>query len=230
MRLSARDFRINVPLSWEILSLGGVTLTRQSTVSVLILVVNQTLYSYGGELQIAVHGIISRMLMFCFFPVMGLVQGFIPIAGYNYGSKKFDRVRDTINIAIKYIVLVSTIIFISIMVGANSMVSIFSKETELISAAPRVLRIVFLVTPLIAIQLIGSAYFQAAGKVAPALILTLTKQGLFLIPLVLIMPKFFGLDGVWYSFPIADLLSTLVTWWFLRKEVNQNLQQGYSLS
>jgi putative MATE family efflux protein len=230
MRLSAKDFKINVSLSWEILSLGGVTLTRQGTASILILVLNQTLYSYGGELQIAVHGIVSRMLMFCLFPVMGLVQGFIPIAGYNYGAQNFDRVRDTINTAIKYTALVSTIIFICIMVGAGQMVTVFSKETELTSAASVALRIVFLVTPLIAFQLIGSAYFQAAGKVIPALILTLTKQGLFLIPLVLIMPKFLDLDGVWYSFPIADLLSTMVTWWFLRKEINQNLRQEYSPS
>ena len=230
MRLSTRDFKINVPLSWEILSLGGITLTRQGTISVLILVVNQTLYSYGGELQIAVHGIISRMLMFCLFPVMGIVQGFIPIAGYNYGAKKYERVKDTIIIAIKYAALISTIVFISIMAGANLMVSIFSKEKELIESAPNALRIVFLVTPLIAVQFIGSAYFQAVGKVVPALILTLTKQGLFLIPLVIIMPKFFGLDGVWYSFPIADLLSTIITWWFLKKEVNHNLHPVISSS
>jgi putative MATE family efflux protein len=224
IRLSSKDFKINIPLSWEVLSLGGVTLTRQGTVSLLILVVNQTLYSYGGELQIAVHGIISRMLMFCLFPVMGIVQGFIPIAGYNYGAKKFSRVSDIIDTAIKYASIVSAIVFLTIMVGANPMVSVFSNEKELIETASSALRIVFFVTPLIAIQLIGSAYFQAAGKVIPALILTLTKQGLFLIPLVLIMPNFFGLNGIWYSFPIADLLSTLVTWLFLKKEIKLKLQ------
>jgi len=228
MRLSSRDFRINLKISWEVLSLGGVTMTRQGTASVLILVVNQTLFSYGGELQIAVHGIISRMLMFFLFPVMGMVQGFIPIAGYNFGSGKFERVRKTIDTAIKYATIVSILVFISIMFGADSMVSVFSKESELINSSSGALRIVFLVTPLIAIQLIGSAYFQAVGKVMPALILTLTKQGLFLIPLVLILPSFFGLNGIWYSFPIADLLSTLVTWWFLRKEVRQNLNQQIS--
>jgi len=82
---------------------------------------------------------------------------------------------------------------------------------------------VFLATPVITAQLVGSAYFQAAGKALPALILTLLKQGFFLIPLVYILPKFFGLQGVWYSFPVADILATIVTLIFLRLEVRKNL-------
>ena len=164
--------------------------------------------------------------MFCLFPVMGIVQGFIPIAGYNYGANKIDRVRESINTAIKYAAIVSCFIFVMIMAGANPMIAIFSKELALINSAPNALRIVFLVTPLIAIQLIGSAYFQAVGKVAPALVLTLSKQGLFLIPLVILMPRFFGIDGVWYSFPVADLMSTLITWIVLKREINNNLQKN----
>jgi Na+-driven multidrug efflux pump len=200
-----------------------VTLARQGTISLLILIMNHTLFRYGGEIAIAIYGIISRMIMFSLFPVMGLVQGFVPIAGYNYGAEYWARVKDVVNKSIKYGVFLSFLIFISIIFGADIIVKVFSKDSEILKLTPAALRIAFLATPLIAVQLIGAAYFQAIGKPLPALILSLSKQGFFLIPLVLILPLFFGLNGVWYSFPIADLSSTFVTWLFLKKEINERL-------
>ncbi|RZK11014.1 MAG: MATE family efflux transporter, partial [Flavobacterium sp.] len=93
-------------------------------------------------------------------------------------------------------------------------------DPEVIAETPNALRWVFAASPIIAIQLIGAAYFQAAGKAKKALFLTLTKQGFFLIPLVLILPNFFGIFGVWVAFPIADILSTIITAYFLKKEMN----------
>jgi Na+-driven multidrug efflux pump len=124
-----------------------------------------------------------------------------------------------VNSAIKYGVIMSFIIFVVIIAGAQFLVEVFSSDSFLLHHTPDALRIAFLATPFIAVQLIGTAYFQAIGKAFPALILSLTKQGFFLIPLVLIMPLFFGLDGVWYSFPLADIASTIVTWYMLRKEI-----------
>jgi putative MATE family efflux protein len=215
--------RVDLNIAREILSLGSITLARQGTISLLILIMNHTLFRYGGEIAIAMYGIISRMIMFALFPVMGLVQGFVPIAGYNYGAQYWGRVKDVVNRAIKYGVFLSFLIFLSVVVGANTIVKVFSQDTEILSMTPAALRIAFMATPLIAVQLIGAAYFQAIGKAGPALVLSLSKQGFFLIPLVLIMPLFFGLDGVWYSFPIADLSSTLVTWIYLKKEINNRL-------
>ena len=88
---------------------------------------------------------------------------------------------------------------------------------------PDALRWVFAATPVIVIQLIGAVYFQAIGKAVPALLLSLTKQGFFLIPLVLILPNYLGVFGVWIAFPIADVLSTVVTGYFLRRDVTKNL-------
>jgi Na+-driven multidrug efflux pump len=82
----------------------------------------------------------------------------------------------------------------------------------------------FLVTPIVTMQLIGSAYFQAAGKAMPALLLTLLKQGIFLIPLAYILPMYYGVNGVWWSFPIADTLATIITIWILKREVDKNLK------
>ena len=223
LHLSRKHLRIDLSIAREITSLGGVTLARQGTISLLVLVLNHTLFRYGGEMSIAVYGIISRMIMFALFPVMGLVQGFVPIAGYNYGAEYWLRVKEVVNTAIKYGVALSFVIFITILLGADSIVRIFSKDVEILMETPYALRIAFLATPLIAVQLIGASYFQAIGKPGPALILSLSKQGFFLIPLVLILPVFLGIDGVWIAFPIADLSSTLVTWLYLKKEINGRL-------
>ena len=223
INLERKHLRIELNIAREITSLGGVTLARQGTISLLVLVLNHTLFRYGGEVSIAVYGIISRMIMFALFPVMGLVQGFVPIAGYNYGAEYWNRVKEVVNTAIKYGVALSFIVFITILLGADTIVKVFSQDTEILNETPFAMRIAFLATPLIAVQLIGASYFQAIGKPGPALVLSLSKQGFFLIPLVLILPLFFGINGIWASFPIADLSSTLVTWLYLRREINRRL-------
>ena len=105
----------------------------------------------------------------------------------------------------------------------EAIVGIFTEDKELLSKTPNALLIAFLATPVITAQLIGSAYFQAAGKAIPALLLTLLKQGVFLIPLVYILPKYYGINGVWMAFPIADILATSITVLYLRKELNKNI-------
>ncbi|MEN8787894.1 MAG: MATE family efflux transporter, partial [Flavobacteriaceae bacterium] len=196
---------------------------------------NNILFNLGGEPLIAVYAIIGRMLMFAFFPVFGVTQGFLPIAGYNYGARKYERVRVSINTAIKYAAFVATLVFIGLMVFPEAITSLFlsdragipeiEKTTNLfvMQHAPPAMRWVFAATPIIALQLIGAAYFQAVGKAIPALLLTLTRQGFFFIPLILTLPLYLGELGVWISFPIADILATVVTGYYLRKEIRQSL-------
>ena len=223
LKLQPRHFKFNFPIVKEITELSFVTFSRQGVVSILSIILNHTLYTYGGEHSIAVYGIISRMLMFALFPVLGITQGFIPIAGYNYGAGNYNRVEESIKISIKYAAFLAALIFVFILFFAQSIVSVFTTDPKVIAETPDALRWVFAASPIIAIQLIGAAYFQAAGKAKKALILTLSKQGFFLIPLVLILPNFFGIFGVWVSFPIADVLSTLITGYFLKKEMNIKL-------
>ena len=161
--------------------------------------------------------------MFALFPILGVTQGFLPIAGYNYGAKNYVRVSESISTSIKWAAGLATVIFIIILIFAEPIVSVFSTDLDIIKETPNALRIVFGASPIIAIQLIGAAYFQAAGKAFPALLLTLTKQGFFLIPLILILPNYYGIFGVWVSFPIADVLATLVTGYFLKREMNRKL-------
>ncbi|MDT7831742.1 MATE family efflux transporter [Flavobacteriaceae bacterium S356] len=222
--INLKHFALDFNIVKEIVQLGGVTIIRQGTISLLIIILNYTLFKYGGEISIAIYGIINRVMMFALFPVLGVTQGFLPIAGFNYGANDAKRVKETIKTAIIYGTSVATIIFLFIVTFPETVSSIFTKDPDLIAKTPHALWIAFLATPVITTQLIGSAYFQAAGKALPALILTLLKQGIFLIPLVYIMPKFFGIDGVWYSFPIADVLATLITYIYLRREMKLHLQ------
>lgn len=223
LKISWSHLGLNFSLVKEIASLGGVTLARQAVVSVTYLFVNNILFDLGGESSITVYAIIGRMLMFALFPVLGITQGFLPIAGYNYGAHQYDRVKESIGTAIKYAALLGLLVFALIMAFPEQITRVFTDDVEVLRETPDAMRWVFAATPIVVVQLIGSAYFQAVGKARPALFLTLTRQGFFFIPLVLILPKFLGEFSVWISFSIADLLSTLVTGYYLHKEVRTKL-------
>ncbi|TCI91111.1 MATE family efflux transporter [Tenacibaculum sp. M341] len=221
IRISAKCLRLQKSIVAEISSLGVVTLVRQATSSILIIVLNYSLYKYGNETSVAIFGIINRLMMFIFFPVFGIVQGFLPIAGYNYGAELFDRVRETLKISIIYGTLICVVIFIAILLFKNEMVSVFTTDETLLTQTPEALLICLLATPFIAVQLIGASYFQAVGKATPALILTLLRQSIFLIPFIILLPMFFELKGIWFAFPISDILATIVTYFFLKKEIDK---------
>ena len=225
LQLKARHFKFNIPIVKEITELSFVTFSRQGVVSILAIILNHTLYTYGGEHSVAIYGIISRMLMFALFPILGITQGFLPIAGFNYGAGNYERVKESVLLSIKYAAFLATVIFVVILIFAKPIVAVFTTDPLVIEQTPEALRWVFAASPIIAVQLIGAAYFQAAGNAKKALLLTLSKQGFFLIPLVLILPNFLGIFGVWIAFPIADILSTLLTGYFLKKEMNTKLIQ-----
>ena len=109
------------------------------------------------------------------------------------------------------------IIYLLILLFNVQIVYLFSSDPKILAVTPNAMTVVFMAMPIILIQLIGASYFQAIGKARPALLLTLTKQGFFLIPLVYILPQYWGVEGIWYSFPIADILSSLVTYYFLQR-------------
>ena len=217
------SFKLQPALIKEISSLGSVTLARQAMVSITVLLVNNILFSYRGESSIAVYAIIRRMLMFATFPILGITQGFLPIAGYNYGAQNVQRVRKVINISIRYSVILATTIFLFIFFFAEQIPGIFSKDNAVATETPLALRYVFAALPIIGVQLIGAAYFQAIGKAIPALLLTLSRQGLFFIPLLFILSHFYGVMGVWMAFPVADVFSTLMTAYFLNRAVTKQL-------
>ena len=224
LQIIPKNFKLDFKIVQEIAKLGGVSIVRQGAISILMIVLNYSLYTYGGEISIAVFGIINRVMMFALSPVLGVSQGFLPVAGFNIGAKKNDRVKETIKKSIYFGSILGTLIFIGIVIFKEQIIWIFTNDATLLEKTPDAMLVVFLVTPIVTMQLIGSAYFQAAGKAMPALLLTLLKQGIFLIPLAYFLPIYYGIDGVWWSFPIADSLATIITVLVLKREVSKNLK------
>lgn len=221
LKLKWSDLHLDFLLAKEIGSLGFVTLARQATVSVSILIINNILFDLSGETGVAVYAIISRMLMFAFFPILGITQGFVPIAGYNYGANYRNRVIEVVRTALIYASLLSALVFGCILLFSEEIPRVFTYEPEVINEASKAIIWVFIAMPVVSIQLIGAAYFQAIGKALPALLLTLTRQGFFLIPLVYLLPFWMGQKGVWVAFACADFLATLVTGLFLWLEIKR---------
>jgi putative MATE family efflux protein len=226
LKLSRKYLKVDFPIIKEIGALGSVTFARQGTISLLSVVLNNSLFVYGGELALSVYGIISRLLMFANFPVIGITQGFVPIVGYNYGAKLVDRVKRMIRLSMVSATAIAVSIFTLIMVFSPQIVSLFTNDADLIERTTPALRAVFLATPLIAINLLGSAYFQAIGRAKPAFILSLSKQGFLLIPLIFLLPLQFGIYGIWFSFPIADVGAALITAVYLKHHFRKNPLEG----
>lgn len=216
MPLNGKYCKLNLGISKEILGLGTVTLARQGVISILATVLNNSLYTYGGEMALSAYGIISRVMMFAYFPILGITQGFIPIVGYNFGARNEKRVRGIVRLSIFSASFFALIIFAVLMIFASDISSVFTKDQRLVDETAPAFRTVFLATPLLAVSLIISAYYQAIGKAWPALILALTKQGFFLIPLVLILPIFYGINGIWMAFPIADIGAALASYLYYK--------------
>ncbi|TAJ14538.1 MATE family efflux transporter [Marinilabiliaceae bacterium JC017] len=195
----------------ETLGLGASTLGRQGAASFIAIAANHTLFRYGGEQSVAVYGIINRLYMVLSAPINGLVQGFMPIAGFNFGARQFDRVRKVILTALTAGFLINFITFAIARLFSNELSSMFTNNVTVAHSAATALIIITLTWLTHPIQLIGSSYLQAVGKAKPAFLLTISRQILFLIPMILFLPNLMGEEGVWYAFVIADILTFIVS-------------------
>ena len=219
LKLIPDDLKLDFGLVKEITSIGSITLVRQSMFSILAIVLYSQLNKWGliayenalgqsgGSHAIAIYGLIRGFTLFVAFPIIGIMQGLMPIVSYNYGAKNWQRVRQSVWLAIKWTTSISIILLTIITVFPQELIEIFTEDKDLLNHTPRVLRLIFLSLPLMGIGFIGGGFFQAIGKPIPALVLTLARQGLFMIPLMYILSYFLGLDGVWFSMPLGEILA-----------------------
>ncbi len=221
LQINWSSLRLKAELVWESASLGVTTLARQGSASLLAVVVNNTLFPFGGADSIAIWGIIQRIAMFAFFPLFGLNQGFLPITGFNYGAKQFGRVLETLKVALIAATVLCSIGFLIVYLFSPQLMRLFTPDSDVVTQGKNIARIFFLATPIVGIQVLGAGYFQAVGKAVPALVLTLTRQVIILIPLVLIFSRIWGEMGVWMSFPIAEALACVITSAFLVGQVRK---------
>ena len=218
-RSSLRTRPHHFRLSWSIvrpailIGLGSGLRSAASVFTVIIL--NRSLAPYGGDIAIATFGVINRMIMFLFLPMFGIVQGMMPIVGYNHGADRPERVRQVIRL--------STIVTTAMTAGTTLLLlaipalllRIFTQDPEVISMGTPAIRIIILAFPTVGFQVVAAGMYQALGKPLPALVLALLRQVILLTPLILLLPRFFGLSGIWASFPIADGVAALITGWMM---------------
>lgn len=212
-----------------ILSIGMAPFLMYVCSSVIVILINKTLMSHGGDLYIGGYSIVNRIAMLFVMIVMGLNQGMQPIVGYNFGARKFDRVTRTLKYVIGCAVSVTTFGFIICQLFPQYITMLFTDDADLIAISSHGLRIVLIMFPFVGFQMVTSNFFQSIGMAPKAIFLSLTRQLIFLVPFLLIMPNFFGPDGVWMSMPMADsaatTLAAILLWKQFRKFRRMHAQQ-----
>ncbi|MBQ7017719.1 MAG: MATE family efflux transporter [Bacteroidales bacterium] len=195
----------------RILSVGMSPFFMNSTACLIVIVFNQGLKQYGGDLAIAAYGIVNKLTFLFIMVVMGLNQGMQPIASYNFGAKLYSRLENVVKHTAFCAIAVTTTGFIIAEIIPHQLVGMFTSDQELIEEAVKGVRISFMFYPIVGFQMVTSNFFRSIGYAGTAIFLSLTRQLIFLLPLMLILPKFIGLDGIWASMPLADLISCVVS-------------------
>lgn len=203
-------FRLKRKIVFDSLAIGMSPFLMNLAACLIVILINQGLKKYGGDLAIGAFGIVNRLVFIVVMIVMGLNQGMQPIAGYNFGAKLYDRVNKALKLTIIYATCVTTFGFLVGMLAPNLVVGIFTSDAELTELSATGLRITVMFFPIIGFQMVTSNFFQSIGMAGKAIFLSLTRQMLILLPCLLILPHFFGVAGVWYSMPVSDLLASLI--------------------
>ena len=203
-------FRLKRKIVFDSLAIGMSPFLMNLAACFIVIIINQGLKKYGGDLAIGAFGIVNRLVFIVVMIVMGLNQGMQPIAGYNFGAKLYGRVNKVLKLTIIYATAVTTFGFLVGMLVPDLVVGIFTSDAELTELSVTGLRITVMFFPIIGFQMVTSNFFQSIGMAGKAIFLSLTRQMLILLPCLLILPQFFGVAGVWYSMPVADLLASLI--------------------
>ena len=210
-------FRLDMRVAKDSLAIGMGPFLMNAAACLVTLFINQQLRRYSGDLGIGAYGICNRFVFMFIMICMGLNQGMQPIAGYNYGARQYSRVREVFWKTAKLGMAVTTFCFLIGMFIPKAAAGIFTHDEQLLELSARSMRILTLAFPIVGMQMIGTNFFQSLGMVNKSIILSLSRQILFLLPLLYILPRYIGSDGVWASFPISDVISTVMTLYMLGK-------------
>lgn len=219
-KLRVTKLRLEPAIVRHIISVGSAPFMMQFIASFLNALLNNQLMRYGGDLAVAVMGVIYSLAMLILMPIFGLNQGSQPIIGYNFGARQFARVFSAARLAIMMATLIASAGWLITRLAPGFLVQLFSRtDAGFGGAALQAIGIFFAMYPLIGFQIVAGGYFQAVGKPRQAMILSMSRQLIFLIPLIFILPLRFGLAGVFAAAPVSDLLSSLLTALFFFREL-----------
>ena len=213
-------FRFNWPVIKSVLYIGMAPFLINVAGASVNAIVNNSLVKYGGDNAIAAVVVFNRFVTIFVFVVLGICQGMQPILGYNYGQGKLDRLFKTLRLAATVAVVITTIGSIIGAVTPRAIASAFMQDENQIQCAIICLRITTIGFWMVGFQIVSTNFFQSLGMAGKAVFLSLTRQIIFMIPLLFILPPHFGLNGVWSAFPICDVISAfiaaLMLWWQVR--------------
>ena len=202
---------LDMRVAKDSLAIGMGPFLMHAAACLVTLFINQQLRKYSGDLGIGAYGICNRFIFMFVMICMGLNQGMQPIAGYNYGARKYSRVKEVFWKTAKIAMIITSICFIIGMFIPRAAVGIFTHDEELMTLSAKALRILVIAFPIVGFQMIATNFFQSLGMVRKSVILSLSRQILFLLPLLYLLPLGMGDNGVWASYPISDTLATLLT-------------------
>lgn len=210
-------FQIDWRIAGQSLAIGLGPFLMNSAACLVALFINQQLGKYGGDLAIGAYGIVNRLTMLFIMICMGFNQGLQPIAGYNYGARQYHRVKEVFMLTAKWETLVTSLCFLMAELIPGLAVSLFTNDPGMIEMASKALRVLCAGTAMVGFSITTSTLFQCLGMVKKSIFLSLSRQLIFLLPLIYSLPMWFQEKGVWMSFPIADMLSVAVAFVFVQR-------------
>ena len=229
IRLQRRFLHLERRIVGDIFSIGMSPFLMNVTACVIVIIINNALRNHGGDMAIGSYGIINRLLMLYLMIVMGLTMGMQPIIGYNFGARKPERVKQTLRLAITWGVCITTSGFLICELFPHAVSAVFTSDDVLIDMAAHGLRICVVMFPVIGAQIVIGNFFQNIGLAKMSLFLSLTRQLIFLLPCLLFFPGIWGLDGVWVSLPVSDLLAFLTAvaalLWYMRRQKRKEVAE-----
>lgn len=222
-RLMWHNFQLKLQIVLDVLAIGFSQFAFQLSTAALNVILNHALLKYGGNLAISAMGIALSINTIVIMPTMGISQGAQPLIGYNHGARKYKTSIQTLKMAMRWGMLVTTAGFVILELFARPIAAIFNgTDTALIDMAGRVIRVVNILLPIVPLQMMATTFFQAINQPFKAALLSLSRQILLVIPLVLILPLFMGLDGVFLAPVVADGLATLLAVVLLKQFFNRH--------
>lgn len=230
LKFSRRDLLLDLELVKMILAIGAAPFAMQLATSLVQVISNNALKNYGGDLAIGAMATISSISLMFLMPIFGINQGSQPIIGYNYGARQYSRVRQAFLYSLSFGTFILAIGFIIVEFFPTRIISLFNSDPELMAITVRGIRIYLFMLTFVSVSIIGSNLFQSIGKARLAIILSLLRQLILLLPLIFILPRFIGLDGVWLAQPISDILAIVITLIYLVREFKQLKQKELNWS
>jgi len=210
VHFSREIFHFDIKIAQRSLSIGMAPFLMNVASCFVVILINRQLQTHGGDMAIGAYGIINRIVFLFVMLIMGFTQGMQPIAGYNYGAKQYDRVKQVLKMTIVCATICTTLGFIAGELFPRTLVSLFTRDETLKQLSAHALRIDVAIFPIVGFQIVVSNFFQCIGYVNKAIFLSLSRQLIFLIPFLIIFPRFWGTDGVWWSMPASDLVAAVI--------------------